>query len=215
MPRGSGAGAVRVVAGRLRGLRLEVIPGLEVRPTSDRVKEALFSMLTPRLPGARVLDCFSGSGALGLEALSRGAHSVVFVEVKARPLELLQRNIERAREAWRAGAPPGREATEFPEVRVLREDALRPGGWLPALGPFDLVLSDPPYREGLGRRFLEVLEPGPALGPGGLLVLEHERGVEPLGDFWSLVDRRRYGETVLSLFSHPPDPRSEPHVEGE
>jgi 16S rRNA (guanine966-N2)-methyltransferase len=117
---------VRVIAGEFRGRRLQAPPGTETRPTADRVREALFSMLGD-LSGLRVLDLYAGSGALGIEALSRGAASAVFVERDARAADTIKRNL----------------AALGAEGEVRRQDALR---FLSSgLGPFDLVFCDPPY----------------------------------------------------------------------
>jgi len=177
---------VRIVAGRYRGQRLATLPGIAVRPTADRVKEALFSILGERVEGARVLDCFAGTGALGIEALSRGAARVVFVEEDREVLELLRRNLAHVG----AGA----------EVRVYRGDALRPASWAGEAVPADVILADPPYHRDLAPRFLEAMAEADALRGGGLLVVEHERGVVPVHVAWQPVERRRYGDTVLSFF---------------
>jgi 16S rRNA (guanine966-N2)-methyltransferase len=121
---------MRIVAGVARGRRLEVPRGGTVRPTADRVREALFSSLQPRLAGAHVLDLFAGAGGLGLEAASRGAARVVLVERDPRVLEVLRRNV----------ATVGVEGVEVHAGEVRR--LLRAGA---LAGPFDLVLVDPPY----------------------------------------------------------------------
>lgn len=180
-------GSVRVVAGTYRGLRLATGAGEAVRPTADRVKEALFSILGSRIPGAAVLDCFAGTGALGIEALSRGAARVAFVETDAAALSLLRGNLSRL-----AGTP---------SAAVIAADAFRPETWGAGTLPVDVILADPPYRRGLGDRFLEALEPGAALRPGGVLVLEHEKEADPANPRWRPADRRRYGDTVLSLYA--------------
>jgi len=183
---GQGAGSVRVVAGRARGLRLRTLPGLLVRPTADRVKEALFSLLGHDLSGIRVVDCFAGTGALGIEAWSRGAASVGFVEQDPAVLAVLAANLQRL---------PDRAA-----FRVIRGDGLDPATWGAGVLPVDLILADPPYRAGLGPRWLRALGGVEALAPGGRLVLEHESGARPGDPEWELRDRRRYGDTELSVF---------------
>ena len=129
--------AVRIVGGRLGGRRIAPPPGNVTRPTSERVREGLTSALGARgaIQGARVLDLFAGSGALGFEMLSRGAAEVHFVERDPRVAE----HIRKAAQILDV----------VPQVRVLREDVLKPKGQqaILALGPFDLVLADPPYRE--------------------------------------------------------------------
>ncbi len=137
-------GKVRIIGGRWRGTRLDVpdLPGL--RPSSDRVRETLFNWLMPALPGARVLDLFAGTGALGLEAVSRGAASAVLVERDPALAAALQATVVKLDAGDR--------------VAVERVDAL---GWLSAAQgkPFDIVFLDPPFAEGLWARALEALPP--------------------------------------------------------
>lgn len=177
---------VRIIAGAFRGLRLEVPRGLDVRPTADRVREALFSILGARVEGAAVLDCFSGTGALGIESLSRGAERVVFVESHRTALAALRKNLERLPEPVRA--------------RVLERDALSPADWPGDVLPVDIVFADPPYRKGLAMSVLDSLHPEDALSPGGLLVLEHEAEIEPEHPGWETLRRKTYGDTGLSFF---------------
>lgn len=184
---GPRAGSVRVVAGRARGLRLRTLPGLRVRPTADRVKEALFSLLGHDLGGTRVVDCFAGTGALGIEAWSRGAASVILVEEDPAVLRVLDANLDRLPERG--------------SFRMVRGDALEPETWGAEILPADLILADPPYRSGLGERLLRALARVEALAPGGRLVLEHESGIRPADPAWDAVDRRRYGDTGLSVFT--------------
>ena len=180
-----GRTGVRVTGGSFRGRRLDTLPGLGMRPTSDKVKEALFAILGPRLAGARVVDVFAGTGALGIEALSRGAERVVFVERDAASLALLRRNLQAL------GDPRG--------ALVVPGDGLRPETWNSG-GAVDLILADPPYRKGWPEQLLEALSAGGALAAGGLLVIEHETGVEPIRPEWEALQRRRYGDTTLSFF---------------
>lgn len=184
-----GPGSVRVIAGSYRGLRLETRRGEAVRPTADRVKEALFSILGSALDGAAVVDCFAGTGALGIEALSRGAGRVAFVENDARTLSLLRKNLNRL------------SVPVSVSVSVLEDDGLRPERWGRGVLPVDVILADPPYRRGLGGRLLEAIDPGTALSPGGILVLEHEKDDVPGNARWQAAARRRYGDTVLSLYT--------------
>ena len=176
---------MRVVAGRFGGRRLQAPAGRGTRPTSDRVREALFSILGP-LDGARVLDLYAGSGALGIEALSRGAASAVFVEREDAALGVLRANL----------AALGLEPAE---ARVVRGDALRNAS--SAGGPYDLVLIDPPYRlaAALGRELSEAVVP--VLAPGARVVTESDRR-EPLELNLPLTDERRYGDTLLRFHSH-------------
>jgi 16S rRNA (guanine966-N2)-methyltransferase len=173
--------SLRVIAGRYGGRRLQAPPGAATRPTSDRVREALFSILGPRVEGAAVLDLFAGSGALGLEALSRGAASVTFVDSAPAALRALRANLEAL----------GTDA------EVVRADALR---WLRSASSggrqYSLVFLDPPYRraEALGAALSDAL---PAvLGPDALLVAESDRRA-PLELTIPTTDERRYGDTLI------------------
>ena len=139
-----GAGHVRIIGGQWRGTRLPVADAAGLRPTSDRVRETLFNWLAPMLPGARVLDLFAGSGALGLEAVSRGAKEALLVERDP----ALARSLHDACERLHAGAA----------VQVVQADALQ---WLraPLHGRFDIVFLDPPFADDAWRRVLELLPP--------------------------------------------------------
>jgi 16S rRNA (guanine966-N2)-methyltransferase len=169
---------MRIVAGEWRGRRIKAPPGERVRPTADRVREAWMSIVQPRLPGAAVLDLFAGSGALGLEALSRGAARAVFVDIAPASLRALRDNIDAL------GA--GQAAT------VRRADALRFAAALPA-GAFDVAFADPPYGLGAAARLAAIWQATPF---AGLLGVEHRAG-EPMPDGG---DSRRYGSTVITFY---------------
>jgi 16S rRNA (guanine966-N2)-methyltransferase len=174
---------MRVVAGRYGGRRLVAPPGSTTRPTSDRVREALFSVLGPSVQGARVLDLYAGSGALGIEALSRGAASAVFVDRSPRAVAAIRANL----------AALGIEA----DVR-RREAAAALRAASAGADAYDLVFLDPPYRRAaeLGRELSEAL---PAvLAPGARVVSESDRR-EPLELALPLVDERRYGDTLIRI----------------
>lgn len=181
---------MRVIAGTARGTRLTAPKGLEVRPTLDRVREALFSILGPRLEEARFLDLFAGTGANGIEALSRGARAAVFVENDPRSIEAIRHNLETTR--------LGAFAT------CLR--ALLPGA-LAELGrkeqPFDLVFADPPYAFSDYERLLLGLEEGGLVAQDGIIVVEHAVRVGVPEKVGELTRYRQavYGDTVLSFFS--------------
>jgi 16S rRNA (guanine(966)-N(2))-methyltransferase RsmD len=174
---------VRVVAGRWGGRRLTSPKGTATRPTSDRVREAVFSILGGRVQDARVLDLFAGSGALGLEALSRGAAAVTFVDSAPAAIRAVEANLE---------ALGG-------EAEVRRGDALRFVRAAPGEARhYDLVLLDPPYRLAarLGRELSEAL---PAvLAHDALVVSESDRRA-PLPIDLPLKDERRYGDTLIRI----------------
>ncbi len=174
---------MRVVAGVHRGRRLVAPPGDQTRPTSDRVREALFSVLGPSVQGSHVLDLFAGSGALGIEALSRGAAGAVFVDQAPRAIAAIRANLA----ALGIEADVHRiEARAWLRAASARADA------------YDLVFLDPPYRRagGLGRELSEGL--AAVLAPGARVVTESDRR-DPLELALPLCDERRYGDTVIRI----------------
>lgn len=187
---------MRVVAGSARGRRLRAIKGTTVRPTSDRVKEALYSILTSRfdLGGARVLDLFAGTGAIGIEALSRGAERVVFVEQSRGVRRALEANVR----ACGFGAQA--EILCMPVRQALRDLGAR-------RAQFDGAFLDPPYRKGLLREVLECLSEASLLGPGAWVMVERHVADEAAERYGALrlTQTRRYGKTTLSLYQREPD----------
>lgn len=178
---------MRIISGSAGSVPLQV-PRSLTRPTTDRVRESVFSLLGDLVGGARVLDLFAGTGSLGLEALSRGAASADFVESQAVACEAIRRNLEK---------------TRLPGGQVSRRDVFAFLASAPA-GRYDLVFADPPYaREDAARETLARLLENPrlvsALAPGGLLVLE-TLAAEPLpaSPRWSAREERRYGATRVS-----------------
>ncbi len=182
---------MRIIAGSAKGRRLRALRGEAVRPTADRVKEALFSIVASRFDfdGATVLDLFAGSGALGLEALSRGAARAVFVEHHRAAADALRRNAEACGFAGRV------EVLVMPAGRALRELARRPTR-------FDGVLLDPPYGKGLLAETLTQLAAAAVLGPGAWVVAEGHVDDQLAGAYGPLrlTQTRRYGKTALTLF---------------
>ena len=178
---------MRVVGGRLRGRALTAPKSQAIRPTADRLRESLFNILIhgygDPVADARVLDLFAGTGALGLEALSRGASNVVFVDTGAEARGLIRDHIE----AFGAGGV----------AKLLRRDAtsIGPAG---TMGPVDLVFLDPPYGKGLGEQALVSVKAGGWLQPETVLVLEESADVAvelPAG--FALDDRREYGAAAV------------------
>ncbi|MFV0513017.1 MAG: 16S rRNA (guanine(966)-N(2))-methyltransferase RsmD [Jhaorihella sp.] len=183
---------MRIIAGRFRGRRLASVgkgdAGAHLRPTADRVRESLFNVLAGygACEGARVLDLFAGTGALGLEALSRGAAHVTFVESGRVAQGLIGRNVDLTGSAA--------------QTVLLRCDATRPGH-NPG-EPFDLVFLDPPYGKGLGERALSAAKEGGWLAPGALAVCE-ENAAMPPPPGCTLLDQRRYGDTWVTIMAYP------------
>jgi 16S rRNA (guanine966-N2)-methyltransferase len=174
---------VRIIAGSRRGARIVAPRGLGTRPTGDRVREAAFNLIGP-VDGATVLDLFAGSGAMGLEALSRGAEAATFVEDDRAACRLIQQNLEKLRLV-------GARVVCADAVWTIRQDQRR----------YDLVLVDPPYEQWgdleavLGPHLPRVL------APDGLLVVETSSRVEPQLPLASRTSRR-YGSARLTLFEH-------------
>jgi len=182
---------VRIVAGRFGGRKLVAPKGRATRPTADKVREALFDLLGP-LEGAAVADLFAGSGALGLEALSRGAASLVAVDLAAEAVRAVRANLKTLGLETGEGEPP---------ITVLRRDLGRGLGFLGPFGPFDLILADPPYGRGWPERLLDRLPAG-FLTPGGRLVLETSTQESLVsGPPWNLNQDRRYGQTRLLILT--------------
>jgi 16S rRNA (guanine966-N2)-methyltransferase len=174
---------MRVVAGIYKGRRLQAPPGVDTRPTADRVREALFSILGDRVHDARVLDLFAGSGALGIEALSRGAREATFVDNAAPAIRAIGTNLEAL------GA----------DAQVVRAEARRFVGGASRSGrQYDLVFLDPPYRlaTSLGRDLSAAL--AAVLAPGAVVVTESDRRA-PLEIDLPLEDERRYGDTLIRI----------------
>lgn len=165
---------------------------MRVRPTADRVKEALFSAIVSRegsLTGKRVLDLCAGTGSLGIEALSRGAGGATFVDNHRESAALIARNLELA------GCGGKGRVLQREALTALRELAERGEG-------FDLVFLDPPYRQGLSAQLLDALAGSRLLGEGSLVIAEIATGEELPETFGPLrqCDRRRYGDTTVVLF---------------
>ncbi|MDG1130407.1 16S rRNA (guanine(966)-N(2))-methyltransferase RsmD [Seohaeicola saemankumensis] len=182
---------MRIVAGRFRGRALAALgkgdPGAHLRPTTDRTRESLFNMLAggrfgDPINGARVLDLFAGTGALGLEALSRGATHAVFVDDGTKALALIRQNVA----ICEAGA----------ETRIIKRDARRlpPNDGL----PFDLIFLDPPYAKGMGEQALRQALAQGWIAAEALIVWEESAAILP-PEGVTLLESRRYGDTVISL----------------
>ncbi len=181
---------MRIVGGRFRGHPIAAPPGALTRPTSDKVRESLFNILIhgvewAGIEGARVLDLFAGTGALGLEALSRGAAYCLFVEDNADARGLIRENIEAL---GLTGAS-----------KLWRRDATKLGTAAP-MQPFQLLFADPPYGKGLGELALAAAADGGWLSAGAICVLEERADVEPaIPAAYALLDKRTYGDTALHI----------------
>lgn len=173
---------MRIIAGKYRGRTLAVFRGKDIRPTADRVKESLFQILTPRLVGSRVLDLFCGSGALGIECLSRGAREAVFNDISEESLAVLGKNLRMLGE----NAVVSRADFATCLSRVT--------------GAFDLIFCDPPYAARCEETVFSLVKARKLLTGGGLVVFESERDILPSAGF-VCADTRRYGRTTVRFFA--------------
>ncbi len=190
---------MRVIAGVFKGRRLDTPSGHRTRPTADQVRIALMDTLMPWLPDAHVLDLYAGAGGVGLEALSRGAAHVTFVESDVRALAALRKNVETLRVR--------------PRSRLVRGDVRREVGRLQG-ARFDIVFLDPPYESDLVAATLVRVGAGDVTVPGSLVVAQHLTKHAPPDRVGCLVAyrARRFGETTLTFFRHVGDDRAEPEA---
>lgn len=181
---------MRIISGSLRGRKLAALQGRDVRPTADRVKESIFNIIGTQTDGARVLDLFAGTGALGIEALSRNAETAVFVDSAAASLKVVQKNLALCRLT--------------PVTRVIKWNIaknLKPLLAEPAR--FDLIFLDPPYNRGLILPTLGHIASHNLAAPDAVIVVEHDpletiaQDLEP----WRVTDSRRYGQTQVTFLT--------------
>ncbi len=185
---------MRVIAGEARGTRLKAAKShgaggpARMRPTLDRVKEAIFDIIGDRVVGARVLDLFAGSGSLGIEALSRGAADAIFVERETSFLKVIAQNLRACHFEQRGTLLGARVETA---LRILERRGER----------FQIILMDPPYRRGLARKMVQKLAEGNLITDEGLVMIEHDPTEElpNQGGQLRIIDARRYGDTAVSF----------------
>jgi 16S rRNA (guanine(966)-N(2))-methyltransferase RsmD len=195
---------MRIVGGEWGGRRLVAPKGRGTRPTLEMVREAIFDVLGTRVNGARVLDLFAGSGAMGFEALSRGARHVTWCDQEARAGEAIRENVNRL------GLPPVRYAIIQAEALVALRRLARKGI------AFDLVFVDPPYEAGIYDETLLEISLRDLMVPGGLVVVEHAKRIEVSPVFGRLVRQRerRYGESCVSYYRSEGSRKAVPPASG-
>ena len=177
---------MRIIGGKYRSRVLATFEGESVRPTADRVKESLFNILALRFQGARVLDLFSGSGALGLESLSRGAREVVFNDKSKESVAILKKNMKTLK------------IQEGKEAKVYNLDAEVYLDY--AKEPFDLIFIDPPYALEVGVQSVYKIAKKGLLSENGVLVFERDKAFDGEVEGLEKYDERKYGKTVLTFF---------------
>lgn len=183
---------MRIISGDLKGRRLVSPAGRITRPTADRIRESIFNIIGPRLPDLRVLDLFAGTGAMGIEALSRGARTAVFIENDNTALAALHQNIA-------ALNLSGRCRVISLDIENHIEKFLSAS--VSGMTPYDLVFMDPPYAARHIGSTLFALACSDSLGPGARIVVEHSRQepIPPVPDGLVLSDQRRFGKTLVSF----------------
>lgn len=195
---------VRVVAGSAKGRPLKSVPGMGTRPTTDKVKEAIFSMIGPYFDGGAVLDLFAGTGGLGIEALSRGMERAVFIDMEPKSIETVKVNLKST------GFETNAEIYRNEAGRAIK--ALEKRKYM-----FDLVFLDPPYRMKNGDALMTEMATRGLLSAGALLVLEYESNYtypEEISGFLHLRTAK-YGETAVSIFEYNPIEKEQPGRAGE
>jgi 16S rRNA (guanine966-N2)-methyltransferase len=178
---------VRIIAGHYRGTRLHTPSGVAIRPTSDRLRESIFNIIGPRIRGKRILDLFAGTGAMGIEALSRGATHAIFIDNNAQSLDLIHRNIEKV--------------SAHDRTTVIAWDAAYELACLQDHAASDIIFMDPPYNQGLIHKALQNLVALPSCN--SMIVVEHaaKDALNDLPTGLLLRDQRRYGKTLVSFLS--------------
>ena len=183
-----GSGQIRIIAGDWRGRKLPVadLPGL--RPTSDRVRETVFNWLAPYIPGARVLDCFSGTGALSLEALSRGAKEAVMLEMATPAVKTLKSNLTLLKAS--NGHVHGTNTLQFLNT--------------PCTEPFDVIFLDPPFRQGMLEETCRLLQENGYVHEQTVIYVEVEKELDPLPvpEQWQRLKTKRAGQVSFNLLSN-------------
>lgn len=175
---------MRIISGKYRGLKLTPFDGKEIRPTADRVKESLFNILAADIPSCRALDLFCGSGALGLECISRGAEFVHFNDSSLRSIAVLTRNLQKLK-----------EEKNYAVTRLDFSACL-----LSQREEFDLIFIDPPYALNAGEEALKSIGSGNILSEGGVAVFERDRKFEGEIAGLEVFDERKYGSVHLTFF---------------
>ena len=179
---------MRVISGKSRGLKLVAPPGLDTRPTTDRVKESLFNLIMPYLPAENVLDLFAGSGALGIEALSRYSGSATFLESRREAYLIVKKNLELSGQSENA-------TVLFSDAFAFLESTKQ---------KFDLIFLDPPYNQGMLTKAIELISKNHLLAENGISAVEGEVGKEaPPGGLFETLKYAKYGKTAIYILTNP------------
>jgi 16S rRNA (guanine966-N2)-methyltransferase len=186
---------LRVISGQLKGRKLRSVGGTKTRPTADRIREAIFSILSDRLPGANVLDLFAGTGAFGIEALSRGALAAVFVDIDNDAIAVLRQNVKNILLENR--------------TKIIQWDITQNLECLRSFqSAFNLIFMDPPYRQQMIAPTLINLHSSQCLRAGACIIVEHTRQeqIPVIPRQYAITDQRRYGKTIISFLNYEESP---------
>ncbi|MBN2227177.1 MAG: 16S rRNA (guanine(966)-N(2))-methyltransferase RsmD [candidate division Zixibacteria bacterium] len=176
---------MRITGGTFRGRQLKTTPGMTTRPTADKIRQAVFNILMNDIAEAQVLDLFAGSGAMGIEAISHGAQSAVFVEAGRAQVNVIRKNLDAL------GLKAEVIAGDYTSACRALEGAGR---------RFDLIFADPPYKEYVPLEIIDTILQYNLLAPGGLLIIEHKSGQETATERLWLIKQRRFGQTEVSFY---------------
>jgi 16S rRNA (guanine966-N2)-methyltransferase len=194
---------MRIIAGKYRGRQLKSPPSAQTRPTSDRLRETLFNVLAPRIEGARFLDLCAGTGAVGIEALSREAEHVTFVDKSRKMCSLIEANLKALDIGSEKVEVVSTDSTAFLKKCAKQHEPSLTVGLPPRPGPFDIIFFDPPYAEDYELVLSFIAEQERQLvSDGGIVIVEHYKKKELAEEFGPLVRYRtlKQGDSVLSFF---------------
>lgn len=183
---------MRVIAGRCRSMPLSSLPGKNTRPTTDRIKETLFNMISPYVPGSRMLDLFAGTGGIGIEALSRGASFCVFADINPKAVRVIRDNLRFTKLEAYSAVYQGDAKRVLHQLMDQRE------------APFDLIFLDPPYLQGMEKEVLQTLEHSDLIHEDTLIILEAscEDSPDYLQEVHFVVEKIKKYKTNMHLFLH-------------
>lgn len=180
---------MKIIAGIYRGLKLRSLPGKEIRPTPGRIREAIFDIISNKIVGAEFLDLFSGTGAVGIEAISRGAKKVTFVEIDVRAVNLIKENLKII---YKDSLPTIIRNNSLQAIKSLNINQIK----------FDIVFLDPPYFKNYYLKTLQEIDKSTIINEGGLIIVQHSTNVEVKSDFKNIffLKERKYGNSKITIF---------------
>lgn len=182
---------MRIIAGIYKGAKLQSLPGKKIRPTPSRIREAIFDIISDKIVGAEFLDLFSGTGAVGIEAISRGAKNVTLVEIDARAVSLIKKNLKKIH---KADLPTIIKNNSLQAIKYLNTNQIK----------FDIVFLDPPYFKNIYLKILQEIDKSTVINEGGLIIVQHSTDAKVNYDFKNIIflKERKYGKSKITIFSY-------------